>query len=102
MTKRGASPKQVNLRSLTPLNNNAIPASIMKTGRTVVVTEGYRTGSFASEIAAQINDLCWDWLDAPVVRVGAADVPVPRAESLEDETIPNVRHIIAGCRQALR
>lgn len=102
LAKEGVSVEVVDLRSLKPLDTDAITASIMKTGRTVVVTEGYRTGSFASEIAAQINDLCWDWLDAPVVRVGAADVPVPRAESLEDETIPNVRHIIAGCRQALR
>jgi len=102
LTKEGISAEVLDLRSLKPLDTEAISNSVMKTGRVVIVTEAYRTGSFASEILAQINDLCWDWLDAPVVRVGAADVPVPRAESLEDEAIPNVRHIVAGCHAALR
>ena len=65
------------------------------------VTEAYKTGSFISELAMRIQEELFDWLDAPVVRVAAADVPVPMSEPLEDAAIPNVDAIITGIRQAL-
>ena len=70
--------------------------------RVVGVTEAYKTGSFISELAMRIQEEVFDWLDAPVVRVAAADVPVPMSETLEDAAIPNVGAIIAGIRQVLR
>jgi pyruvate/2-oxoglutarate/acetoin dehydrogenase E1 component len=66
------------------------------------VSEGYKTGSFINELAMRIQEELFDWLDAPVTRVCAADVPVPMSEPLEDAAIPNVEAIIAGVRQVLR
>jgi pyruvate/2-oxoglutarate/acetoin dehydrogenase E1 component len=79
-----------------------VGASVRKTGRVVGVTEAYKTGSFISELAMRIQEELFDWLDAPVVRVAAADVPVPMSEPLEDAAIPSVDRIVAGIRQALR
>jgi pyruvate/2-oxoglutarate/acetoin dehydrogenase E1 component len=75
---------------------------VRKTGRVVGLTEAYKTGSFISELSMRIQEEVFDWLDAPVVRVAAADVPVPMAESLEDAAIPNVDAIVSGIRQVLR
>jgi pyruvate dehydrogenase E1 component beta subunit len=78
-----------------------IAASVKKTGRVVGVTESYPTNSFISEIAARIQEELFDWLDAPVIRVSAKDVPVPMAETLEDADIPNVDAIVSGIRRIL-
>jgi pyruvate/2-oxoglutarate/acetoin dehydrogenase E1 component len=78
-----------------------IVKSVRKTGRVVCVTEAYQNTSFINEVMARINEQAFDWLDAPMVRVAAADVPVPRAESLEDEAIPNVGKIIAACKKVV-
>jgi 2-oxoisovalerate dehydrogenase E1 component len=102
LAAEGISVEVVDLRSLKPLDMETVVASVRKTGRVVGVTEAYKTGSFISELIAQINETAFDWLDAPIVRVAARDVPVPMAESLEDAAIPNVDAIIAGIRQALR
>jgi 2-oxoisovalerate dehydrogenase E1 component len=98
----GISVEVIDLRTLKPLDMDTVSASIRKTGRVVGVTEGYRTGSFISELAMRIQEEVFDWLDAPVVRVGAADVPVPMSETLEDAAIPNVEAIVSGIRQVLR
>ena len=71
--------------------------SVQKTGRLVGVTEAYENTSFINEVLAQVNDLAFDWLDAPMVRVAAANVPVPRAEVLEDLMVPNVQRIVEAC-----
>jgi pyruvate/2-oxoglutarate/acetoin dehydrogenase E1 component len=92
----------IDLRTLNPLDSDTINASIRKTGRVVGVTEGYRTGSFISELAMRIQEEVFDWLDAPVVRVAAADVPVPMAETLENAAIPSVEAILSGIRKALQ
>jgi pyruvate/2-oxoglutarate/acetoin dehydrogenase E1 component len=75
---------------------------VRKTGRVVGVTEAYKTGSFISELFVRINESAFDWLDAPMVRVAAADVPVPMAETLEDAAIPSTDAIIAGVRRVLK
>jgi pyruvate dehydrogenase E1 component beta subunit len=67
----------------------------------VGVTESYPTNSFIAEIAARVQEELFDWLDAPVIRVSAADVPVPMSESLEDADIPGVDAIIAGIKKIL-
>lgn len=97
----GISVEVVDLRTLKPLDMDTVAASIKKTGRVVGVTEGYKTGSFISELAMRIQEEVFDWLDAPVVRVAAADVPVPMSEPLEDACIPSVERIVAGIRQVL-
>jgi len=102
LAEEGISVEVIDLRTLKPLDMDTVSASVQKTGRVVGVTEAYKTGSFISELAMNIQEQLFDWLDAPVVRVCAADVPVPMSEPLEDAAIPGVDAIIAGIRQALR
>ena len=91
----------IDLRTLKPLDLDTIVASVKKTGRLVGVSEGYENTNFINEVMAQVNDQAFDWLDAPMVRVAAANVPVPRAEVLEDQAIPNVGRIMAACRKVV-
>ena len=98
----GISVEVIDLRTLNPLDMDTVASSVKKTGRVVGVTEAYKTGSFISELAMRIQEEVFDWLDAPVVRVAAADVPVPMSEALEGAAIPGVDSIIAGIRQVLR
>jgi len=101
LAQEGIGVEVVDLRTLKPLDMETIATSVIKTGRVVGVTEAYKTGSFISELAMRVQEELFDWLDAPIVRVAAADVPVPMSEPLEDAAIPGVDSIIAGIRQAL-
>jgi pyruvate/2-oxoglutarate/acetoin dehydrogenase E1 component len=101
LADEGISVEVIDLRTLKPLDMDTIASSVKKTGRVVGVTEAYKTGSFISELAMRIQEEVFDWLDAPVVRVAAADVPVPMSEALEDAAIPGVEAIMAGIRQVL-
>lgn len=69
-------------------------ASVRKTHRAVVVDEGYQSYGVTAEIAAVIADKAFDWLDAPVKRLGALDVPIPFSPALEFETIPSEQRIV--------
>jgi 2-oxoisovalerate dehydrogenase E1 component len=91
----------IDIRSLKPLDIDTIIKSVKKTGRLVGVTESYENTSFINEILICINDHAFDYLDAPMVRVAAANVPVPRAEVLEDLAIPNTNRIIEACRKVV-
>lgn len=102
LAAEGISVEVIDLRSLKPLDMETIVASVRKTGRVVGVTEAYKTGSFISELFVRINESAFDWLDAPMVRVAAADVPVPMAETLEDAAIPSTDAIITGVRRVLK
>jgi pyruvate/2-oxoglutarate/acetoin dehydrogenase E1 component len=95
----GIDVEVIDLRSLKPLDIDTIIESIKKTGRVVGVTEAYKTGSFLSELFTLINELAFDYLDAPMIRVASADVPVPMSETLEDAAIPSVERIEAAIRQ---
>jgi 2-oxoisovalerate dehydrogenase E1 component len=97
----GISVEVIDLRTLKPLDMDTVAASVKKTGRVVGVTEACKTGSFISELATCIQEELFDWLDAPVVRVCAADVPIPMSEPLEDAAVPNVQAVIAGIHKAL-
>ena len=102
LAAQGISVEVVDLRTLKPLDMEAITASVEKTGRVVVAYEGYKTNGFGAELIARINEAAFDALDAPIVRVAAADVPVPMAASLESVAIPGEEAIIAGIREVLR
>jgi 2-oxoisovalerate dehydrogenase E1 component len=101
LAKEGIDVEVVDLRSLKPLDINTILASVKKTGRLVGVTEAYENTSFINEVMVQVNELAFDYLDAPMVRVAARNVPVPRAEILEDQAIPNEERIMAACRKVV-
>ena len=101
LAQEGIDVEVIDLRTLKPLDIDTIVASVKKTGRLVGVTEAYENTSFINEVMVQVNEQAFDYLDAPMVRVAAANVPVPRAEILEDEVIPNVGRIIAACRKVV-
>ncbi len=102
LAREGIDVEVIDLRTLKPLDIDTVIASVKKTGRLVGATEAYENTSFINEIFAQVNELAFDWLDAPMVRVAAANVPVPRAEVLEDLAIPNVGRLLEACRKVVR
>lgn len=101
LSQEGIEVEVIDLRTLVPLDMDTIAASIRKTGRFVGVTEAYENTSFINEVMARVNEEVFDWLDAPMVRVAAVNVPVPRAEVLEDLAIPNVQRIVTACRKVM-
>ena len=101
LAAEGIDAEVVDLRSLKPLDTRTLIESVKKTGRFVGVTEAYQNTSFINEVMAVVNEQAFDWLDAPMQRVAAANVPVPRAEVLEDLAIPNVQRIVEACRKAM-
>ena len=102
LAEEGISVEVIDLRTLKPLDLETIVTSVKKTGRLVGVTEAYRTGSFLGEIFTLVNEEAFDYLDAPMVRVTAEDVPVPMSETLEAAAVPNTQSVIEGIRRALR
>jgi pyruvate/2-oxoglutarate/acetoin dehydrogenase E1 component/TPP-dependent pyruvate/acetoin dehydrogenase alpha subunit len=101
LSQDGIDVEVIDLRTLNPLDIETIVASVKKTGRLVCVSEAYENTGFINEVMARVNELAFDWLDAPMIRVAAANVPVPRAEILEDQAIPNLDRILAACRKAV-
>jgi 2-oxoisovalerate dehydrogenase E1 component beta subunit len=94
----GLSVEVLDLRTLLPMDEAAIMASVRKTNRVVVVHEDTRTGGVGAEIIARINECCFEWLDAPVRRVAAHDVPLPFAPPLEDFVLPQTGDIVRAVR----
>jgi pyruvate/2-oxoglutarate/acetoin dehydrogenase E1 component len=94
----GLSVEVVDLRTLLPLDDAAIVATVKKTNRVLIVHEDTRTGGVAGEITARINDLAFEWLDAPVKRVCAHDVPLPYAPTLEDFVLPQTEDLVRAAR----
>jgi pyruvate/2-oxoglutarate/acetoin dehydrogenase E1 component len=94
----GLSVEVIDLRTLSPLDDEAIEATVKKTNRALIVHEDTRTGGLAGEITARINEACFAWLDAPVLRVTAHDVPLPYAPPLEDFVLPQTGDIVTAAR----
>jgi pyruvate dehydrogenase E1 component beta subunit len=84
----------INLRTIRPLDRWTIIESVKKTNRIVSVEEGWPFAGIGAEIAALINEHAFDYLDAPVRRVCAADVPLPYAANLEKLALPQVDEIV--------
>ncbi len=87
----GASADLIDLRSLQPLDEEAIYTSVRKTGKLIILQEDTLFGGMASDISALVTENCFEWLDAPIRRVGAALMPVPFAKNLEDIYLPKQR-----------
>jgi len=101
LAEEGISVEVIDPRTLKPLDLDTIVTSVKKTGRLVGVTEAYETGSFISELFTLVNEAAFDYLDAPMVRVAAADVPVPMSEPLEAAAIPSTDRIVEAIRSIL-
>jgi pyruvate/2-oxoglutarate/acetoin dehydrogenase E1 component len=95
----GLSVEVVDLRSLLPMDDDAIVATVRKTNRVLIVHEDTRTGGVAGEITSRINEFAFEWLDAPVLRVTAADVPLPYSPPLEDYVLPQTADIVRAVRR---
>jgi pyruvate dehydrogenase E1 component beta subunit/2-oxoisovalerate dehydrogenase E1 component len=98
----GIDAEVLDLRSLRPLDDAAIVATVSKTRRAVVIDEGWKSGSLAAEIVTRIVEQAFYELDAPLARVCSAEVPVPYPKHLEDAAIPQVTDIVAAVRRLLQ
>jgi len=101
LTELNIEPEIIDLRSLKPLDMPAVVASIQKTHRAVIVHEACLTGGFGAELTARIQSDVFDYLDAPVGRVAAKDVPIPFAPPLEDYVLPSVEDVVEAVKMAL-
>ncbi len=98
LAQAGIECEVVDLRSLRPLDTETFVASVRRTHRAVVVDEGWRTGSLAAEVSAQLVEHAFFDLDAPIARVCSAEVPMPYAKHLEVAALPQQDKIVAAVR----
>jgi pyruvate dehydrogenase E1 component beta subunit len=101
LAQRGVSAEVIDLRSLSPLDMDTIARSVERTNRALVVHEAVLHGGLGAEIAAQVQETAFDWLDAPVQRLGAPFAPVPASPVLEDAFVPNAKRIVASVERML-
>jgi pyruvate/2-oxoglutarate/acetoin dehydrogenase E1 component len=97
----GASVEVLDLRSLVPLDEEAILAAVRKCSKVVVLDEANRTCAAGAEVAALIAERAWEDLDGPVVRVATPDVPIPFSPPLESAVLPSVERVREACRDLL-
>ena len=98
LQKEGISAEVIDLRSLRPLDEDAILTSVKKTNRMVSCEEGFPFAGIGSELSAMVSEKAFDYLDAPVMRVTGKDVPMPYAENLEKLALPQVEDIIRSAQ----
>ena len=84
-----------------PLDKDTIISSVKKTGRVVIVHEAHEVCGIGAEIAFIINELAFDWLDAPVKRVTSAQTPIPYSRKLEQLTVPSAQRIVDAVNEVL-
>jgi 2-oxoisovalerate dehydrogenase E1 component len=102
LADQGLSVEVIDLRTLSPWDQEAVYSSVKKTNRAVVLYEDSLSWGYGAEIAARIADDCFPWLDAPVKRVGSADTWVGYAPQLEDAILPQIADIKAACEEIAR
>jgi len=98
LAKEGIEAEVIDLRTLRPLDTDAIIASVKKTGRAVTVEEGWQQNGVGAEIAARIMQHAFDYLDAPVMRVSGKDVPMPYAANLEKLALPSASEVVEAAK----
>lgn len=101
LEQEGISAEVLNLRSLKPIDRDAIAASVRKTHRIVSVEEGWPQHGVGSEVMAIAVEECFDELDAPPERVTGAEVPMPYAQNLEAAALPQVDHVVATVKRMM-
>jgi pyruvate dehydrogenase E1 component beta subunit len=101
LTKEGINAEVIDLRTVRPIDYDTIINSVKKTNRLVIVEETWPLGSIATEISYKVQHHAFDYLDAPILRVVSADVPIPYAPTLLQEALPNVERVIAAVKSVL-
>jgi len=99
LSKKGIQAEVINLRTIRPLDTQTIINSLKKTNRLVTIEEGWAFAGIGSEISAILMEQAFDWLDAPVIRVTAEDVPLPYAANLEKLALPSLEKVLAAVHQ---
>ncbi|MEH6304728.1 pyruvate dehydrogenase complex E1 component subunit beta [Olivibacter sp. CPCC 100613] len=99
LTKEGISVDLIDLRTVRPIDYAAIIESVKKTNRLVIVEEAWPLASISSEIAFNVQKNAFDYLDAPVIRVTSADVPLPYAPTLIEAALPSIKKIVAAVKE---
>ncbi len=102
LEREGISVEVIDPRTLRPLDEALIIASVRKTNRLVIVHEAWTRGGFGAEVAAVVMEQAFDWLEAPIIRVGAPAVPMPYNDKLEQQVIPSNARIMAAIREVLK
>jgi pyruvate dehydrogenase E1 component beta subunit len=98
LAKEGIDAEVIDLRSLRPLDIETPVASVKKTNRAVIVGENWRTYGVGAEIAAVIQEFAFDYLDAPIMRIGTAEVPMPYSKVLEQAALPHAKSVVEAVR----
>ncbi|MBI3702159.1 MAG: pyruvate dehydrogenase complex E1 component subunit beta [Afipia sp.] len=98
LAKENIEAEVIDLRTIRPMDNETIINSVKKTGRCVVVEEGWQQSGVGAEIAARLMEHAFDYLDAPVARVSGKDVPMPYAANLEKLALPSVAEVVAAAK----
>ena len=101
LAQEGIEAEVIDVRTLKPLDFELIAESVKRTNHVLVVHEACRTGGFGAEIAARIGEELFDDLDAPVLRIGAKDVPIPFSPVLENYVLPQVKDVVKGAKTVL-
>jgi pyruvate dehydrogenase E1 component beta subunit len=101
LEKEGISAEVIDLRTVRPIDFNAIITSVKKTNRLVIVEEAWPLASISSEIAFKVQKDAFDYLDAPVLRVTSADVPLPYAPTLIEASLPNAARVIKAVKEVM-
>ena len=99
LAKEGIQMEVVDLRTILPLDRAAIRQTVEKTNRVIVLHEDTKTGGIAGEVAAVINEECFDSLDAPITRIASVDTPVPFSPTLEEVFLPRVEDVVREARR---
>jgi len=102
LAKEGISAEVIDPRTIVPLDEETLIKSAKKTSRVIVVDEGHQSFGITGEIASRINEEAFYYLDGPVLRMGAMDVPVPFSPALEDLTVPTPEAVAAMARKLMR
>lgn len=101
LEKEGISCEIIDLRTIRPIDYDTVIESVKKTNRLVIVEEAWPLGSIATEVSFKVQKEAFDYLDAPVLRVTSADVPLPYAPTLIDAALPNATRVIKAVKQVL-
>jgi pyruvate dehydrogenase E1 component beta subunit len=101
LEKEGISCEIIDLRTIRPIDYDTIIESVKKTNRLVIVEEAWPLGSIATEVSFKVQREAFDYMDAPVLRVTSADVPLPYAPTLIEAALPNVERVVRAVKQVL-
>ncbi|TVQ35939.1 MAG: alpha-ketoacid dehydrogenase subunit beta [Geminicoccaceae bacterium] len=102
LAARGIDAEVIDLRCLNPLDEATMVASVRRTGRVMVVSEGVLTGGVAAELSARLQELCFDQLEEPILRIAGEDIPIPVSPDLERASIPSAGLIVEAAGQLMR